>query len=97
MRAPGQTPDKRFMRNCDPPEVVVPALVVDQAVRDGGVGRAMMAAAEAWAKDRGFTSVALASNATNWLRGSMGVGQGCSTLWNRLDLKEVIDAPRAAR
>ena len=30
--------------------------------RGGGVGKAMMAAAEAWAADRGFTSVALASH-----------------------------------
>jgi GNAT superfamily N-acetyltransferase len=40
-----------------PPEAVVQALVV-------GVGRIVMAAAEAWARDRGFVSVALASNVT---------------------------------
>jgi GNAT superfamily N-acetyltransferase len=45
-----------------PPEAVVQALVVDQASRGTGVGRIMMAAAEAWAADRGFTSVALASH-----------------------------------
>jgi GNAT superfamily N-acetyltransferase len=45
-----------------PPEVVVQALVVDQADRGGGVGKVLMAAAEAWARDRGFASVALASN-----------------------------------
>jgi GNAT superfamily N-acetyltransferase len=47
-----------------PPEAVVQALVVDQAVRGSGVGKIVMAAAEAWVKDRGFVSVALASNVT---------------------------------
>jgi GNAT superfamily N-acetyltransferase len=45
-----------------PPEAVVQALVVDAASRGCGVGRAMMAAAEAWASGHGFGSVALASN-----------------------------------
>jgi GNAT superfamily N-acetyltransferase len=45
-----------------PPEAVVQALVVDQAARGLGIGKQMMAAAETWAKDRGFSSVALASN-----------------------------------
>jgi GNAT superfamily N-acetyltransferase len=45
-----------------PPEVIVQALVVDQASRGGGVGKIMMAAAETWAADRGFKSVALASH-----------------------------------
>jgi GNAT superfamily N-acetyltransferase len=45
-----------------PSEAVVQALVVDQAVRGRGAGKIVMAAAEAWAKDRGFVSVALASN-----------------------------------
>jgi GNAT superfamily N-acetyltransferase len=45
-----------------PPEAVVQALVVDGASRGRGVGRAMMAAAEGWAAERGFRSVALASN-----------------------------------
>ncbi|HEY4175007.1 MAG TPA: GNAT family N-acetyltransferase [Rhodopila sp.] len=45
-----------------PPEVVVQALVVDQAARGGGVGKVLMAAAEGWAEERGFVSVALASN-----------------------------------
>jgi GNAT superfamily N-acetyltransferase len=45
-----------------PPEAVVQALVVDQACRGRGVGRDMMVAAEAWASDHGFTSVALYSN-----------------------------------
>jgi GNAT superfamily N-acetyltransferase len=45
-----------------PPEVVVQALVVDQAVRGRGVGKLMMAAAEAWAVDRGFSSIALGSH-----------------------------------
>jgi N-acetylglutamate synthase-like GNAT family acetyltransferase len=45
-----------------PPEVVVQALVVDQGARGSGVGKVLMAAAEAWAEARGFVSVALASN-----------------------------------
>jgi GNAT superfamily N-acetyltransferase len=45
-----------------PPEVVVQALVVDQASRGLGIGKLMMTAAEAYATDRGFTSVALGSN-----------------------------------
>ena len=45
-----------------PPEVIVQVLVVDQASRGSGVGKIMMAAAETWAADRGFTSIALASH-----------------------------------
>lgn len=45
-----------------PPEAVVQALVVDQAARGSGVGKIMMAAAETWAADHGFKSVALASH-----------------------------------
>jgi GNAT superfamily N-acetyltransferase len=45
-----------------PPEAVVQSLVVDLTVRNTGVGKIMMAAAEAWAEDRGFRSVALGSN-----------------------------------
>jgi len=45
-----------------PPEAIVQALVVDRSCRGGGVGKAMMAAAEAWAAERGFASVALASH-----------------------------------
>jgi len=41
--------------------VIVQALVVDQASQGSGAGKIMMATAEAWAMDRGFTSVALAS------------------------------------
>jgi GNAT superfamily N-acetyltransferase len=45
-----------------PPEAIVQALVVDRASRAHGVGKVMMTAAEAWARDRGFMSVALASS-----------------------------------
>lgn len=45
-----------------PPEAIVQALVVDTACRKGGIGKAFMAAAEHWARERGFQSVALASN-----------------------------------
>ncbi|HKU94766.1 MAG TPA: GNAT family N-acetyltransferase [Vineibacter sp.] len=45
-----------------PPEVIVQALVVDAADRQGGVGKAMMAAAEQWARDHGFRSIALSSH-----------------------------------
>lgn len=45
-----------------PPEAVVQAIVVDQAYRGGGVGKALMAAAENWAAERGFRSVALTSS-----------------------------------
>jgi GNAT superfamily N-acetyltransferase len=45
-----------------PPETIVQALVVDRAFRGGGVGRALMAAAERWASERGYRSVALSSN-----------------------------------
>ena len=44
-----------------PPEIVVQALVVDMAVRQAGIGEAMMARAEAWAADRGYPSVTLGS------------------------------------
>ncbi|MCC7271849.1 MAG: GNAT family N-acetyltransferase [Alphaproteobacteria bacterium] len=45
-----------------PREAVLQALVVDAASRQGGVGRALMAAAEAWAAGRGLPSVVLSSN-----------------------------------
>lgn len=45
-----------------PPEVIVQALVVDATDRQGGVGKAMMAAAEQWTRDRGLRSVALTSH-----------------------------------
>ena len=47
-----------------PPEAVVQALVVDQAVRGSGVGKIVMAAVEARVRDRGFASVSLASSVT---------------------------------
>jgi GNAT superfamily N-acetyltransferase len=45
-----------------PVEAIVQALVVDQTSRGTGVGKTLMMAAETWARDRGFTSVALASS-----------------------------------
>jgi GNAT superfamily N-acetyltransferase len=42
-----------------PCEAVVQALVVDEAARAHGIGRALMGAAEVWAKARGLASVAL--------------------------------------
>jgi GNAT superfamily N-acetyltransferase len=47
-----------------PPEAIVQALVIDRASRGRGVGKVMMMAVETWARDRGFTSVALASSVT---------------------------------
>ncbi len=47
-----------------PPEAVVQALVVDSASRGEGIGKALMAAAEAWALQRGFVSMALSSAAS---------------------------------
>jgi len=44
------------------PEAVVQALVVDHVHRRKGIGRRMMAAAESWSVNRGFTSGALASH-----------------------------------
>ena len=46
----------------NPAEAIVQALVVDDAHRRGGLGRALMAAAEAWALARGLRSLALSSN-----------------------------------
>ena len=45
-----------------PPEAIVQALIVGHASCGSGIGTIMMAAAEAWARDRGLKSVALASN-----------------------------------
>lgn len=47
-----------------PPEVVVQALVVDEASRGTGAGQHMMQAAEDWAAARGFNSIALYSSIT---------------------------------
>lgn len=46
----------------NPTEAIVQALVVESEDRRGGVGRALMAAAEAWAVARGVRSLALSSN-----------------------------------
>jgi GNAT superfamily N-acetyltransferase len=45
-----------------PPEVIVQALVVDEAARGKGVGRMLMEVAERWAGQQGFMSVALTSH-----------------------------------
>ncbi len=44
-----------------PPEAVVQALVVRDGLRGQGVGRAMMALAEAWARQAGYRHVSLSS------------------------------------
>src|SRR5262245_7270556 len=45
-----------------PPEVVVQALVVDRDQRGKGIGEAMMRRAEAWAQNKGYSSVSLSSH-----------------------------------
>jgi ribosomal protein S18 acetylase RimI-like enzyme len=47
-----------------PPEAIVQSLVVDRSARGRGIGRALMEAAETWAAERGFGSVALTSQVT---------------------------------
>jgi GNAT superfamily N-acetyltransferase len=47
----------------DPPSALVEGLVVASETRRGGVGRALMAAAENWARDRGAQAVRLRSGA----------------------------------
>lgn len=42
-----------------PCEVVVQSLVVDSSLRKAGIGKILMAAAEAWARTRGLTHVVL--------------------------------------
>ena len=48
----------------DPPSAFVEGLGVVAAARRGGVGRALMAAAEAWARGRGAERIRLRSGAT---------------------------------
>jgi GNAT superfamily N-acetyltransferase len=45
-----------------PPEVIVQAIVIDAAYRGRGIGKILMSAAEGWASERGYNSVALYSN-----------------------------------
>ncbi|MDQ8726731.1 GNAT family N-acetyltransferase [Bradyrhizobium sp. LHD-71] len=45
-----------------PPEVMVQALVIEASQRSRGVGEALMQAAEAWAREKDCTSVALYSH-----------------------------------
>jgi GNAT superfamily N-acetyltransferase len=45
-----------------PPEVVVQAIVIDTAYRGRGIGKILMSAAESWASEQGYNSVALYSN-----------------------------------
>lgn len=42
-----------------PPEATVQAIVVDAAARRSGIRQRLMAAAEAWAADQGYDSIAL--------------------------------------
>lgn len=44
------------------PFVELEALVVDEAVRGAGAGAMLLAAVEAWARERGFSSVRVRSN-----------------------------------
>src|SRR6516162_8817829 len=44
------------------PEVVVPAIVIDAGSCSRGIGKTLMSAAERWASERGYHSVALYSN-----------------------------------
>ena len=44
-----------------PPEPVVQAMAVDKSARRAGIGGALMAAAESWARDGGFSSISLYS------------------------------------
>ncbi len=45
-----------------PAEIIVQALVIDQACRGSGIGKRMMRTVEAWAREQGLGSVALASS-----------------------------------
>jgi len=45
-----------------PPEVIVQAVVVDQMYRSSGIGKKLMEAAERWAHENGYASVALTSS-----------------------------------
>ena len=45
-----------------PPEAIVQAIVIDTDSRNRGIGKSLMSAAERWARERGYTSVALYSN-----------------------------------
>ncbi|MDC7122023.1 GNAT family N-acetyltransferase [Cellulomonas fimi] len=47
--------------NADGPVVWLEEIVVDEAVRRGGVGRALVASVEAWAQAQGARHVALAT------------------------------------
>lgn len=44
------------------PQTEISGLVVDEALRSRGVGRALLAAAEAWARARGCDTVSVRSN-----------------------------------
>jgi GNAT superfamily N-acetyltransferase len=75
----------------NPPEAIVQALVVEDARRRGGVGRALMAAAEAWAIARGLRSLALSSNSArsgaHAFYHALGYRTAATSLILRKDLK----------
>lgn len=58
-----------------PCEAVVQALVVDAKQREQGIGKALMDAAEVWAKTRGLSSVALSTRHAQAFYSRLGYGK----------------------
>lgn len=46
------------------PFVEISGLVVDESMRSQGIGKALLSAAEGWARERGFNGLAVRSNVT---------------------------------
>jgi predicted N-acetyltransferase YhbS len=58
-----------------PCEAVVQAIVVDDTMRGRGIGKAMMDAAESWAKSRGLGSVVLSTRNASTFYSRLGYGK----------------------
>jgi GNAT superfamily N-acetyltransferase len=76
-----------------PPEAMVQALVVDQAARGLGIGKLMMAAAEAWAVVRGFTSVTLGSHVSQSDAYAFYEALGCVTEATSYQMRNPLGVP----
>ena len=76
-----------------PVEAVVQSLVVESTARGSGIGRELMARAEAWAHDRGLGSVALYTTVTRTEARAFYAALGYNEVAQSALLRRKLDTP----